>query len=114
MEDHEWKTVKFFCETGKDIELIPKSKIKGFHMGDFVMDGIGWELKSPVGDGKYTVQNIMQAAVLQSSNIIIDLYRSKMQEEKAIKDFVREFNGTKGARRLKIVKKNREILDFSK
>ena len=115
LEEHEWITIKYLMEQcGKDIELIPKSTIKNYHMGDIMMDGFDWEIKSPIGNGKYTVQNIMQKAVTQSSNIIIDLYRSKMIEDKAIKAFVKEFNETKGARKMLIITKTREILDFSK
>ena len=33
--EHEWKTVKYFLELGKDIELLPKSEIKDYHQGDF-------------------------------------------------------------------------------
>ena len=114
LEEHEWKTVKYFLDQGKDIELIPKSQIKDYHMGDIMMDGTDWEMKAPIGDGKYTVQNTMQTAVQQSENIIIDLSRCKMSEEKAIKEFLREFNGTKGARKMIIIEKTKERLDFSK
>lgn len=112
--DHEWKTVKYFLELGKDIELLPKSEIKDYHQGDFMMDGIAWEAKAPVGKGKYTVQNKIQEAVLQSCNIIIDLRRSKMQEEKAVKAYEHEFLNNKGLRRMKIIKKDGELLDFLK
>lgn len=112
--EHEWKTVKYFLELGKDIELLPKSEIKDYHQGDFMMDGIAWEAKSPVGKGKYTVQNKIQEAVLQSCNIIIDLRRSKMQEDKAVRAYEREFLNNKGLRRMKIIKKDGELLDFLK
>ena len=54
----------------------------------------------------------MQKAVTQSSNIIIDLYRSKMIEDKAIKAFVKEFNETKGARKMLIIIKPEKSLTF--
>ncbi len=41
--EHEWNTVKYFLELGKDIELLPKSVIKHYHQGDFMMDGVAWE-----------------------------------------------------------------------
>ena len=103
--EHEWKTVKYFLELGKNIVLLPKSEIKDYHQGDFMMDGIAWEAKSPVGKGKYTVQNKIQEAVQQSCNVIIDLRRSKMPEEKAIKAYEQEFHNSKGLKRMKIIKK---------
>ena len=56
----------------------------------------------------------MQGAAGQSRNVIIDLRRCKMQEEQAIKKFVQEFNKSKSIKRMKIVKKNAEILDYGK
>ena len=105
---------KIFLELGKNIELLPKSEIKDYHQGDFMMDSIPWEAKAPVGNGKCTVQNKIQEAAQQSCNIIIDLRRSKMQEEKAIKAYEKEFLKSKGLRRMKIIKKDGELIDFHK
>ena len=96
------------------VELLPKSEIKDYHQGDIIMDGIAWEAKAPVGKGKYTVQNKIQEAVQQSSNVIIDLRRSKMPEDRAVKAYEREFRNSKGLRRMKIIKKDGELLDFRK
>ena len=112
--DHEWNTVKYFLQLGKDIELLPRSKIKNYHQGDFVMDGVVWEAKAPVGKGKHTVQNKIQEAVQQSCNIVIDLRRSKMPEETAINAYVKEFQNNKGLKRMKIIKNDGELLDFRK
>ena len=47
-------------------------------------------------------------------NVIIDLRRCKMSEEKAINDFKKEFSVSKHFRQMKIITKSAEILDFSK
>ena len=78
LQDHEFVTVKLFLVMGYDIELIPKSQIKGYRQPDIMMDGVAWEIKAPIGNGKKTIQNIMQGASEQSRNVIIDLFRSKM------------------------------------
>ncbi len=114
LEPHEWKTIKLFLEQGKNIELIPRSRTKGLHIGDFTMDGVLWEAKAPVGNGKKNVENILQTATTQSRNIIIDLRRSKMQEDIAIKAFQKEFHACKGIKRLKIITKDEHILDFNR
>ena len=114
LEEHEYKTVKLFLEAGYDIELLPKSTIKDYHQGDFIMDGVEWEAKSPIGKGKYNVQNKIQEAARQSCNIVIDLRRSKMMEEKAVDLYKKEFLKSNGLKRMKIIKKSCEILDFSK
>lgn len=114
LEEHEYKTVKLFLELGYDIALLPKSVIKDYHQGDFIMDGVEWETKAPIGKGKYNVQNKIQEAARQSSNVIIDLRRSKMIEEKAVSLYKQEFFKSNSLKRMKIIKKNNEVLDFFK
>ena len=112
LEPHEYETVKFFLAQGKDIELIPRSKTRGLHIGDFTMEGVLWEAKAPVGTGKKNVENILQTAIAQSRNIIIDLRRSKMPQDKAVKAYQKEFLTCKGIKRMKIITKDEQILDF--
>ena len=76
------------------------------------MKGIAWEIKAPIGTGKKNIENIMQGAAEQSRNIIVDLFRSKMSEDEAIKGYDQYFKQSKRVKRLKIIKKNREIIDF--
>jgi len=114
LEDHEYETVKYFLDLGADVELIPPSQIKYLRMPDIIMNGISWEMKSPVGKGKYTIQNILQSAAGQSRNIIIDLRRCKMPSEEAINKIRREFDKSKNIHCMKVIQKNGELLDFEK
>ncbi len=114
LQDHEYNTVSLFLELGHDIELIPKSQIPHYRQPDIMMDGLAWEIKAPIGTGKNNIENVMQGATEQSRNIIIDLIRSKMSEEEAIKGYQQFFMNSKRIKRMIIIKKNREILDFSK
>ena len=50
---------------------------------DLLIHGQVWELKSPRGNGKYTIHNCFMTARKQSLNIIIDLRNCKMNEQKA-------------------------------
>ena len=111
LQEHEYATVKFFLELGYDIELIPPSQIKSLHSPDFIMMGLPWEMKAPKGNGKYTAQNIIQAAAHQSNNIIIDLRRCKMLDNKAIVSYTKEFEKNKSIKRMKIITKSKEVLD---
>ncbi len=79
-----------------------------------MMNGIAWEIKAPIGTGKKNIENIMQGAAEQSRNIIVDLFRSKLSEDEAIKGYDQYFKRSKRIKRLKIIKKNREIIDFSR
>lgn len=43
LEKHEYLTVKLLLSLGYDIELIPKSEIKGLQMPDLMLQGKPWE-----------------------------------------------------------------------
>ena len=83
-------------------------------MPDIITQGIPWEMKAPLGNKKYTIKNIVQSASHQSENIIIDLRRSKMNENTAINEIRQYFEKSKRIRRVKIITKDAEMLDFSK
>lgn len=51
---------------------------------DLKIKGQIWELKSPVGNSKNTIHNIIKTARKQSPNIIIDLRRCKLNERNAL------------------------------
>jgi hypothetical protein len=74
---------------------------------------IRWELKSPTGGGKHTVQNNLREASKQSENIILDLTRSKMTDIQGIsraKDFI--LHERSRIKCLKILKKDGTIIDI--
>ena len=114
LKEHEYDTVKLLLEAGFDVELIPASQIKGLRMPDIMLQGVPWEMKSPEGNGKNTIKNTFQNASHQSSNIIVDLRRTKLPEERTIKDMEGRFKLSKRIRRLKIITKEGKILDFFK
>ena len=114
LKEHEYMTVKLLLEAGYDIELIPPSAIKGLRMPDIVMQGVAWEMKSPEGNGKYTMKNAIQNASHQSQNIVIDLRRSPMTEKTAIRELENYFKLSRRLKRMKIICKDEKILDYAK
>ncbi len=114
LEEHEYKTVKYLLEMGCNIELIPPVQVKGMNTPDIQIDGVVWEMKSPTGGGKHTIKHNIQNAKHQSRNVIIDLRRCKLLEEQAIKEAKHHFELSKRLRKLKIITKSGDLLDFSK
>ena len=55
-----------------------------FKTPDFSINGIKWELKSPMGSSARTIENNMRAARKQSTNIIVDLGRIKIHQHRAL------------------------------
>jgi len=114
LEAHELATVVFFTELGYDIELIPRSNIEGLHLPDIIMDGLKWEIKAPKGEGKWVIKNTLQKAKHQSENIIIDLRRIKLPQEKCLSELNNHFKLAKRIKRMKIITKSGKLLELNK
>lgn len=69
-----------------------------------------WEIKSPIGDGKRTMQNNLRTADDQSPNIIINLVRCKMAPYKAVSRIRHELNKANKIKRLLVVFKDGKVL----
>lgn len=72
-----------------------------------------WELKSPKGGGKHTIQNNLRDADKQSENVIIDLTRAKLSDKHGIsraKEFIRRERSR--IRRLKVLTKAGKMVDI--
>ena len=114
LEKHENETIVFFTDLGYDIELIPASNSPKAKTPDFMMSGAAWEMKSPQGKSKSSLEHIFKKATKQSENIVIDLSHSKMKEEIAVKEIERCFNQSGSCRKLKIITKSRRLLEYKK
>lgn len=114
LEQHEYKTILLFTEMGVDVELIPKSNKKGIHTPDIIMCGLSWEMKSPKGKGRWLLENTLKKAVKQSPNVIIDLDRIKIHQTKCLQELEKQFYKSKGIQWLKIITKNKKIVEFKK
>lgn len=80
---------------------------------DLDVNGEIWELKSPMGDGKNTIHNIFITSRKQSYNIVIDLRRCRMNEQKAFARIRDAYNKRRRKRcKLLIINKKKEIFDI--
>ena len=83
------------------------------HTPDLNINGVKWELKSPLGDGKNTIKNNLHTARKQSTNVIIDLRRIKMHQAKALAHIRHYFAGHRSKiRHLLVITKSEDILDL--
>ncbi len=114
LQNHEFETIKTLLKDDIEINLIPPTQGKGIKTPDFTINNVIWEMKAPEGNGKKTMQNTIQKAGKQSPNVIIDLRRSKMPQNKAISELKQYFQLSKRLQKLKIITKDAVILDFSK
>lgn len=72
-----------------------------------------WELKSPLGDGKRTISNNIREASNQSKNVVVDLSRCKINNQKALSR-IRGFlsSGDAHLKKLLVIDKSGKIIDF--
>lgn len=80
------------------------------HTADIEVKRQFWELKSPLGNGKRTIQHQFERAGKQSKRFVIDCRRSKMREKTIIKRSEKQFSIAKGAKGLIIISKKGKIV----
>ena len=80
---------------------------------DIEVNGTKWEIKSPTGNGKKTIDNNLRAAHKQSRNIVLDLRRAKLHQSKA-KARINYYlsAGPHKIKHLKIITKAHKIIDI--
>jgi hypothetical protein len=114
-EKHELETANFFTELGKDVEFLAPSYTKGVYSPDVLIDGRIWEIKSPCGNSKRTIEGIYRHAEKQSPNIIFDLRRIKMSEPIAVAKIKREFSlRNNKVKCVFVITKDKKLLDLKR
>ena len=114
LEKHEYDTVLFLTNLGYTVELIPPSHIPNIRTPDFKMSSLKWEMKSPKGKSRSTLEHAFQAAMKQSTNIVFDLRRVQMPNDKAITILKNLFGYSKSIKRLLIISKEQKLLEYKK
>ena len=111
-ESHELETAGFLANLGYDIDFISPSQIKGAKTPDIKMMGLEWEIKSPISDGKRSIEHAMRSALRQSENIIFDLRRSKISTERALSKIKSQIDNKKKIKRFLVITKSNKLLDL--
>jgi len=95
-EPHEvevaWILARHFNTVVEFLRPVEGYKVK---TADLVMNGLIWELKSPIGKGRTTVSNQFKRAVKQSSHIVFDARRVHLDENDVLRQIRREMRTRK-------------------
>jgi hypothetical protein len=94
-----------------DVFFMPHTLYK---TADFSIDDLPWELKSPTGDGKYTIQHALQAALKQSPNIVFDARRSSMNQRKIRHELQIKYSRIHKLKRLILITKAGQAIELIK
>ena len=109
-ESHEITASKLLVKYFEmDVHFVSRTTHK---TADFKIGNAYWELKSPTGNGKRTIQHALQSALKQSPNIIIDARRSKMHVSRFKRELVYQKTLTKKIKRLLFIDKYGKILEL--
>jgi hypothetical protein len=112
-EPHEIQTALFLKKQGKDVKFLAPKNLDHVKTPDIAMDGLKWEIKAPVSNGRRVIEHALRSAAKQSPNVIIDLRRCKMTDERALRQIKHEAEKRKTTlKRLIIVSKSQKIVDI--
>lgn len=79
---------------------------------DIKINDLRWEIKSPKGNGRKTIDNNLRSARKQSHNIVLDLRRAKLHQSKAVSRIHYYLSaGPHRIKRLKIITKTCKVID---
>ena len=110
-EEHEvsaaWILARYYNCT---ITFLPKLEGYKLKSADFSMQGLLWELKSPIGNSKTTISNNLINAKQQSPNIIFDARRTKLADTKIEKELVKMLAAKKSISKLILITKDEKVL----
>lgn len=114
LERHEMSTVNFLLNYGYDIELIRPSLTPHSKNADLIMEGLVWEMKCPQGKSRHCVERLFRRAAHQSEHLIIDLRLVKIDAKIAETTVQRLFKQSRRMRRMIVIIKSNQLLDFIK
>lgn len=109
-EKHEYETAKYFADRGFDIVFIKPRDTKGFNSPDFMMDNKAWETKCPIKYSKRSFEDNLKKASKQSENVIFDLRRLSMKDERVYIKELKKWSTINQIKNLLIVTKDGQIL----
>jgi predicted phage-related endonuclease len=80
---------------------------------DIVMLGIEWEIKSPIGKSKYTIQEQFRRASKQAQHIIIDTRRTKLEYANIEKSVLVEIKKRPYIKKVILIDKFEKVIEIN-
>jgi hypothetical protein len=112
--EHELKTAEVLAQRGYIVEFVAVSTHYKIKSADIVIDGVLYEIKSPVASKLSAVERNLKRAYHQSVNIVFDSRRMKYLPDKSIqKELVKQFVLTKNIKSILLVNRKQEVIDIS-
>ncbi len=90
-----------------DIQFLP---VASMSTPDIEVSGEKWEIKSPVGGSKYTIQRQFQRAAKQSHNVIIDARRIKIHIARVRREVAYQASLAKSTKQVLLIEKTGKVV----
>jgi len=110
----EIEVANYLASTGKTVRFLAPIQQENVRTPDIEMDGIQWEIKTPIGKSTNTIKRAFKTALRQSKYIIFDLRHSKLPDKPNIDKLHKEFTDIRSAKKLLIITKSGELIDMAK
>ena len=109
--DTAWILARHYQTTIEFLKTIDDFKRKS---PDIKMYGVEWEIKSPKGASKKTINTQFSRASTQAQNIVIDSRRTKLPYNRIEKDVLLECKKRTNIKKVIIIDKNEKIVEIQK
>lgn len=111
-KDHEMRAALILANDYFKADVIFLRR-ESYKTPDLEVNSATWEIKSPLGNGKKTIENNMRTAREQSKNLVIDFSRMKLHQLKAMSN-IRSYlkNDPKQFKKVIVIAKDRKILEI--
>ena len=108
---HEIRVAKILALAGHEVIFIPEGTISS---ADIYLDGVMYEIKSPISATANSLEHLLKKALKQSPNIIIDTSRMRnARDDNTRKFLISQTKSRKGIKRLIMIAKQGQIIDIS-
>jgi len=77
---------------------------------DVLMNGVIWEIKSPKGKSRYTIQEQFKRASKQAKNVIIDSRRTKLKDKDIVKSIDFEIQKRPYLKKIILIDKSKKVV----
>ncbi len=106
-------TARALADAGYDIEFSRRTWGKRVTSPDVVINGVMWEMKSPLASDRKAIERNLRKACRQSANVVFDSQRMKGASDAEIERELRRLRRhVRAVKRLRFVNRRREVVDI--
>ena len=108
---HELRVAEILAMAGYDVEFLEEINL---YRGDILLNGVEYEIKSPITSKSNSLEHVLKRALKQSSNIIIDTSRMKKSRDDNTRKFlINQIRFRKQIKHLLMITKKGQIVDIT-